>query len=315
MKYDAKVLARYGIDVAPIDDTMLMSYAMHAGLHGHGMDTLAERYLDHSPIPIKELIGTGKSADHLRPGGDRQGRALCRRGCRHHAAAVAPVQAAAAPGAGDHRLRDAGTPAGAGAGADGDAGHQGGPRHAQPHVQRLRPEDGGAGGRDPRAGGRDVQRRLAPSSWAKSCSTRWGSRAASGQDRGLFDRRRTCWRTSPTRATTCPPGCWTGGSCRSSNRPIPTRCRTTSTRDRARAHLLLHRRGEHRAARLDRSEPAEHPRPHRGRPPHPRGLRRRGGQGAGLARLFPDRAAHPRPYRRDRRAETGLQATGRTSTP
>jgi DNA polymerase-1 len=47
--------------VAPIDDTMLMSYAMNAGLHGHGMDTLAERYLGHTPIPIKELIGSGKS--------------------------------------------------------------------------------------------------------------------------------------------------------------------------------------------------------------------------------------------------------------
>ena len=41
-----------------------------------------------------------------------------------------------------------------------------------PHVQRLRPEDGGAGGRDPRAGRRDVQRGLAPSNWARSCSTR-----------------------------------------------------------------------------------------------------------------------------------------------
>ncbi|GAA0284494.1 DNA polymerase I [Rhodovulum strictum] len=61
MKYDAKVLARHGITVAPIDDTMLMSYAMHAGLHGHGMDALSERYLDHSPIPIKSLLGTGKA--------------------------------------------------------------------------------------------------------------------------------------------------------------------------------------------------------------------------------------------------------------
>jgi len=60
-KYDVKVLARYGIDVSPIDDTMLMSYAMNAGLHGHGMDALAERYLGHNPIPIKELIGAGKS--------------------------------------------------------------------------------------------------------------------------------------------------------------------------------------------------------------------------------------------------------------
>ncbi|MEJ6388140.1 DNA polymerase I [Gymnodinialimonas ulvae] len=61
-KYDVKVLARYGIDVAPIDDTMLLSYALHGGLHGHGMDALSDRYLGHSPIPIKELIGSGKSA-------------------------------------------------------------------------------------------------------------------------------------------------------------------------------------------------------------------------------------------------------------
>lgn len=60
-KYDVKILARYGIAVAPIDDTMLMSYALNAGLHGHGMDALSERYLGHTPIPIKELIGSGKS--------------------------------------------------------------------------------------------------------------------------------------------------------------------------------------------------------------------------------------------------------------
>ncbi|MGV8985588.1 MAG: DNA polymerase I [Cypionkella sp.] len=62
MKYDAKIFARLGVDVAPIDDTMLMSYAMHAGLHNHGMDELSEKYLNHKPIPIKELIGSGKSA-------------------------------------------------------------------------------------------------------------------------------------------------------------------------------------------------------------------------------------------------------------
>ncbi len=62
IKYDAKVLANYDVTIAPIDDTMLMSYALHAGLHGHGMDALAERYLGHNPIPIKDLIGSGKSA-------------------------------------------------------------------------------------------------------------------------------------------------------------------------------------------------------------------------------------------------------------
>lgn len=62
MKYDAKIFARHGIEVAPIDDTMLLSYAMHAGLHGHGMDTLSERYLGHTPMPIKPLLGSGRSA-------------------------------------------------------------------------------------------------------------------------------------------------------------------------------------------------------------------------------------------------------------
>ncbi|WP_425091424.1 DNA polymerase I [Tropicimonas sp. S265A] len=62
MKYDFKIFARNGITVAPTDDTMLISYALNAGLHGHGMDALSERYLDHIPIPIKDLLGTGKSA-------------------------------------------------------------------------------------------------------------------------------------------------------------------------------------------------------------------------------------------------------------
>ncbi len=61
MKYDAKILSRLGVDVAPIDDTMLLSYAMHGGEHGHGMDLLSERYLRHNPIPIKSLLGSGKS--------------------------------------------------------------------------------------------------------------------------------------------------------------------------------------------------------------------------------------------------------------
>ncbi len=62
MKYDAKIFARIGVNIAPIDDTMLLSYALHAGLHNHGMDTLSEHYLNHKPIPIKPLLGAGKSA-------------------------------------------------------------------------------------------------------------------------------------------------------------------------------------------------------------------------------------------------------------
>ena len=50
-----------------------------------------------------------------------------------------------------------------------------------------------------------------------------------------------------------------------------------------RAHLLRARRHHHRAALLLRSQPAEHPGPHRGRPQDPPRLRRRARQQAGLA--------------------------------
>lgn len=62
MKYDWKIFKRYGVEVGPFDDTMLMSSAMQAGLNGHGMDALSEKYLGHICIPIKQLIGSGKSA-------------------------------------------------------------------------------------------------------------------------------------------------------------------------------------------------------------------------------------------------------------
>ncbi|GAA6156378.1 DNA polymerase I [Pyruvatibacter sp. HU-CL02332] len=60
-KYDLVVLKRVGIDVYPIDDTMLISYALDTGLHSHGMDALSQRFLEHTPIPFKEVAGTGKS--------------------------------------------------------------------------------------------------------------------------------------------------------------------------------------------------------------------------------------------------------------
>ncbi len=61
MKYDWKIFARHSIRIAPFDDTMLMSYAMQAGLNLHGMDALSEQYLGHKPIPIKSLLGSGKT--------------------------------------------------------------------------------------------------------------------------------------------------------------------------------------------------------------------------------------------------------------
>lgn len=60
-KYDLAVLARHGIQVAPIEDTMLISFVLEAGLHkSHGMDELAKRLLGHEPISFKTVAGSGK---------------------------------------------------------------------------------------------------------------------------------------------------------------------------------------------------------------------------------------------------------------
>lgn len=60
IKYDDSIFAAQGIRVAPIDDTMLLSYVLNAGKHSHGMDTLSQRYLGHAPITFKAVAGTGK---------------------------------------------------------------------------------------------------------------------------------------------------------------------------------------------------------------------------------------------------------------
>ena len=59
-KYDLAVLSRYGIEAHPIEDTMLMSYVLEAGLHGHGMDELSKLWLGHTPIAFKQVAGNGK---------------------------------------------------------------------------------------------------------------------------------------------------------------------------------------------------------------------------------------------------------------
>jgi len=60
-KYDMAVLSRYGVEVGPIEDTMLISYVLEAGLHNHGMDELSKLWLGHEPISFKTVAGTGKA--------------------------------------------------------------------------------------------------------------------------------------------------------------------------------------------------------------------------------------------------------------
>ena len=69
IKYDINILSRCAkIALGPVDDTMIMSFAMDAGRSpegiggGHGMDELAQRHLSHTTLTFKDICGAGKKA-------------------------------------------------------------------------------------------------------------------------------------------------------------------------------------------------------------------------------------------------------------
>jgi len=67
IKYDILLLARYGVKVkGPLFDTMVAHYLIDPDTR-HGMDLLAENYLNYSPVSITELIGEkGKKQGNMR---------------------------------------------------------------------------------------------------------------------------------------------------------------------------------------------------------------------------------------------------------
>ena len=60
LKYDIRILKKYGVIFNAIDDTMLLSYALDNGITRHGMDDLAYRHLSHTTIKYKDVVGSGK---------------------------------------------------------------------------------------------------------------------------------------------------------------------------------------------------------------------------------------------------------------
>jgi DNA polymerase-1 len=61
LKYDMVMMAAQGIAIAPYDDSMMISYVLEGGKHGHGMDELAELHLSHRTIRYEEVAGSGKA--------------------------------------------------------------------------------------------------------------------------------------------------------------------------------------------------------------------------------------------------------------
>ncbi len=60
IKYDFIIFKKQGIELSPVEDTMLLSYTLDAGNNRHNMDTLSELHLGHKTISYKEIVGTGK---------------------------------------------------------------------------------------------------------------------------------------------------------------------------------------------------------------------------------------------------------------
>lgn len=61
IKYDWQIFKKHGVTIHPIDDTMLISYALDGTSHSNGMDDLSAQFLGHTPIPYNEVAGKGKS--------------------------------------------------------------------------------------------------------------------------------------------------------------------------------------------------------------------------------------------------------------
>jgi len=61
IKYDFIIFKQNGIEISPIEDTMLISYTLDAGTNRHNLDILSEIHLNHKTISYKELVGTGKN--------------------------------------------------------------------------------------------------------------------------------------------------------------------------------------------------------------------------------------------------------------
>ncbi|WP_309602272.1 DNA polymerase I [Sphingomonas sp.] len=60
LKFDWVMFAKHGIQIAPYDDTLVMSFDLDAGRSGHGLDELAKTHFGHECISFKSVCGTGQ---------------------------------------------------------------------------------------------------------------------------------------------------------------------------------------------------------------------------------------------------------------
>ena len=60
IKYDWQMLKKHDIDMAPCDDTMLLSYTLDGTSHSNSMDGMSDLFFGHQPIKYADVAGKGK---------------------------------------------------------------------------------------------------------------------------------------------------------------------------------------------------------------------------------------------------------------
>ncbi len=194
IKYDINILARNGIHIAPVDDTMIISFALDAGRSldgiggGHGMDELSQRHLGHTTLTFKDICGSGKKQI---PFGEVP---LAR--ATEYAAEDADVTwrlhalLEAAPGdrARHACLRTRRPAADPGGRRDGTARHQGRPHAARQALRGIRPRDRPHRAGDLRLLRRELHHRQSAAARAYPVRQAGLQGRAQGQERAIFDR-------------------------------------------------------------------------------------------------------------------------------
>ena len=61
IKYDCAIFTQHGIALAPVNSTLLISFVLDAGRHGHELDELVSLHFGQETITYKDVAGTGKS--------------------------------------------------------------------------------------------------------------------------------------------------------------------------------------------------------------------------------------------------------------
>ena len=198
IKYDLVVMRRYGVRLAPYDDTMLMAYAVRPGprrpcglRHGRAVEAPSRAYAHR----LQRCGGQRQGANHVRLRARGQGDGIRRRRRRRDVAALAPLQGAACGRGHGRGLRDAGAPHARRSGRDGACRRHGGPRRALAAFRRVQPKPRALRGRDLRAGRVQIQHRLDACRSRICCSASSACRARKRPRPANGAPARRCWKS------------------------------------------------------------------------------------------------------------------------